>query len=236
MNYFIKLKNLLEEVEEKIIYQNDFPNFSFGNFLAYLSANLTTLLIIVFMVLLAIKLETDSPMLYMHLVNIPMFILLGIMTFYSIFVMPALISNKFYWGIVLIFSYIFNTVIFFILATLKFDYDFKISNLQWFVPVFTAIFIQTIYSLTELMKGISHFVQKVFFAFSNFLFMTAAIYTSVILDYREYRNKGTCILLYTTAYLILIIEKVSILLEGLKNNEIRNDSCEKEKDEIGLLR
>lgn len=236
INFFIRMKILMGEAEDKMLNMKESEGkISFTDFLMYLSANLISLLIIIFLILLAVKLETNKERFFLHLVNIPIFISIGIMTFYVVFILPALLSNKFYWGILLIFSWIINSLLFFIFATLKFDKLFNISYIELFLPLFIALFIHFMYALNEVIFCKNNIILKVLFALAIMLFLTATVYTSILLEEKDYKDKMVCVLLYTIAYFVLAVERLINLFDGLKNNKEESEFDDSEKEEMSAL-
>ena len=235
LNFFLYMKYLIEMNEYRIlnnnennneINNNNNNNCTKGKFFSYFFLNFVAVLLLIFLILLSIKLENNSnaKIFSVNMVNMPIYFSLGIAFCYLIYMLPALIQHKFYWGISLMISYLINFFIFFLLATLKFDYMKNITNLEWFIPLYIAVFLNIIYSIYDLIKGNTNIVFRIFFCFSMILILIATLFTSIVLDDKEYSRMFECILLFLIAYVILIIEKIYILIfEGGEDNDNDND-------------
>jgi len=218
INYFLGLKHLIEKEEEDIIidYNSNkfFSNFSVGNFLSYLSLNLICLAICIFFILLFLKLENQLQEVGIATINIPIFISLGIIIFYFIFILPAFIFNKYYWVIILVSSYLINSVAFIILLSIKLDNQTKLDFEKIFIPVFIALGVHISYSIFQIFCAYNHFFIKILNLIVYLLILASFIYLEVNLDSKENKlekNKYHIALLFLFSAMIFSIEKITSL-------------------------
>ena len=225
-NYFLKLKQLIEKEEEDILAGNLNADCSMGNFLSYLCLNFICLAICIFFILISCKLENQIPFVGLSMVNIPLYISLGIIFFYFIFILPAFILNRYFWGIILISSYLINATIFLILFSMKIDHQTNLTFTKIFIPVLIALIVQLIYSLYQLFAGENSLVMKVLDFCSISFFLGSVIYLTVILDLNDNTQKHKISILFLTSAVLFSIEKITNLF--ITNDDNYNNNHEKE--------
>lgn len=211
-NYFLRLKQLIEKEEEDILSQNNKMDCSMGNFLSYLCLNLISFSICVYFFLLALKLENAISETGLSMVNIPIYISLGIIFFYFIFILPAFLMNKLYWGIILIASYLINAVVFLILLSMKLDHQAKLKYAEVFVPVLIALGIQFVYAVVQFFIGDKCVLMKLLGFCSVSFIIGTFFYLAVVLDLedaRKYVYKVSIMFLISAT--VFSIEKIASL-------------------------
>ncbi len=211
-NYFLKLKQLIEKDEADILSHNTKIDCSMGNFLSYLCLNLVCLSICVYLLLLSLKLEKAIPDLGLSMVNIPIYISLGIIFFYFIFILPAFIMNKFYWEIILIASYLINSILFSILLSMKIDHQTKLKFAEVFIPLLLALGIQFIYTIVKFFMAEGCFIMKLLSFVSVSFILGTFFHLVIILDQEDaYKYVYRLSVLFLFSAIIFSIEKITSL-------------------------
>ena len=100
------------------------------------------------------------------------------------------------------------------MATMKFDFSRDITNVEWFIPLYIVLSLHFCYSIYDLILGENHIVYRILFAISMSLFLISTICTSVFINDKKKENIFICVLLYLIAYLTLITEKISGIING----------------------
>jgi hypothetical protein len=121
LNTYLKLNDILEEIR-----QDDKEASKIGSILSYFCMNSTTICILVYTLLLAFQLEAVIETSW-NLIAIPVYLALGIISFYWIFILPAFIHNQLYLEISLISIYVICCVVFKFLMNFKLDKVFSNS-------------------------------------------------------------------------------------------------------------
>jgi len=210
LNYFLRLKQLLEKEEEDIIAMETKSDCSFGNILSYLCLNFINVAIIIFFFLIALKLENKLPTnVNYNIINIPLYISIGIIFFYFIFLLPAFILNRYYWGIFIIASYLINSSIFLILISMKLDHQINLEYLKIFIPFFIAIGIQLLHSIYLLFLGEHRFLLKILELLSLSFILGSIVYLAVILDTNDFSQSYKVPTLFLFSATLFSIEKIT---------------------------
>lgn len=223
LNFFLKLKQLIEKEEEEILNAkqaclgnpnvNGIPigkyfDMTLGNFLSFFSLNFIALLICTFFILLSLRLEGKLGSMAFNAIFIPLYMSLGIMFFYFIFILPAFIMHKYFWGFVLFASYLTNSVIFLILLSIKIDNETKHTYYHVFIPVFVAVGLHFIYCLCEVFVGENKFLLRILYFISITIFYSAVFYLTVILHKKEYKQLLNVFILFAISTALYSIEKI----------------------------
>jgi hypothetical protein len=121
LNTYLKLNDILEEIR-----QEDQEGSKVGSILSYFCMNSTTVCILVYTLLLAFQLEAVIETSW-NMIAIPIYLALGIISFYWIFILPAFIHNQLYLEMSLISIYLICCIIFKFLLNFKLDKAFSNS-------------------------------------------------------------------------------------------------------------
>jgi len=208
LNYFLKLKQLIEEKEEDELSNKNNRNYSMGNFLSYICLNFISFAICIFFVLLVLKLDNFLKDLSLSIVNIPLYISLGIVFFFFLFIFPAFLANKFYWGIILFTSYLVNIVVFLILLSIRIDQQTNLKYSKIFIPIYLAIIIQIIYSIYRMFVGIKSLLLKILETIALLGFLGTAIYFSYIKDNEDITQRYNISIIALISVIIFSLEKI----------------------------
>lgn len=211
LNYFLRLKQLIEKDEEEILQNNLDTDNSIGNFLSYLSLNFICMATCSFLMLLSLKLENNLNGVGLNLINIPMYISLGILGFYYVFILPAFILNRYIWAIILLAVYLVNSLVFLILISMKIDYNSETTYFKIFIPLLLCLIIQLVYSINDLISGENLLIFRILNTISFILLIGSFIYLIIILDSRMNDHKVKFTILLSLSFIPLFVDKIGSL-------------------------
>lgn len=220
MNYYLKLKKLVEKDEQEILNDNHnnsnlvkhsngkILNIAIGNCLTYFTINFIALLICLFLVLLTLKLE-QKLFIKLSILFIPLYVALGFIILYFIFIFPAFISHKYFWELVLFSSYLANSIVLIILLSMKIDNKASYSYFHIFIPVLIAVGLHLIYSIYQVFFGEDKLIFRILFLISITILYAALIYLAVILQNNEYKQLIKDFILFILSIIIYSIERIA---------------------------
>lgn len=231
LNTYLKLKDIFDEAEKKRIEHsdNDIESFnkpvieedsySIGSNLSYLCLNSASLLICVYAILLALRVEGLITFNW-NIITIPIYLILGLALFYAIFILPAFIQNKLNYEIALIFTYIICSVIFLVMLNLNLDGNANYSYVNIFIPLFFVIGMNCVYSIVNVL---SDYKNNMLFSRISNLFLIFGIFCATALvalkadkllpDMADW----VPVLVFASGYFFYMFEKLLAIVMGEKD-------------------
>jgi hypothetical protein len=194
-NYLIRMKDLAEHIENGT--KANSKGFSLGNVLFYVCLNISCACFLIYITLLAIKLDNFNVLLHIqfNVISIPFYILLGIVIFFFIFTIPAIIYSKLYFVMCVLSLYIISLFISFLLINLKADGNLKSSFMIILSPLFVAFITHIIYSIHKMIEEFDEtFKYNLFHTLGLILILTGTIFVSLNADQSTTRNSFPVIL------------------------------------------
>lgn len=239
-NAYLKIKDIFDKAQ-KIINNEKVENCSLGTFLSYGCLNLSSAGIIVYLILICLRLEGIfiSTSVLWNIIAIPLYITVGMVIFYFIFILPAFIANKFYWAICVISTYVISGLAFIVLYNLKLDHMLNDThNTQIFIPIYIALAVHLIYALCTGIydqcetkeKGESQcFFDQSIILVKNFLGLTLMLIACILCARKldKYPNTEGMeaflpVLIFTIGYFFIIIDRF-ISLVNCNNQENQDE-------------
>jgi len=178
LNNYLKLKDIFDEETALAQEKNQDNSSHIGSVLSYLCLNLSVLCLTVYLILLSAKLENMLNTSF-NMIGIPFYIMLAVFIFYSIFIMPAFISNNLIAEILLIFLFVIGGSVYFILLNLKLDKNINIVYLLVFSPL---IFVLTFYIGYSIFNFTKTWNTPQSQKFGDFFFAISVLIASVLIS------------------------------------------------------
>lgn len=153
LNTYLNMKDIFDEAQGTDIErkQGSIDEDNIGTQITYVCLNVSSLMLVVYVLLLTLRLDNMIDYNF-NSVSIPVYIIMLIGGFYAVFILPALIQNRIYADIILIFSNLCGIMIFVILINSKLDYNYDISYMNIFKSLFFSFGIDLIYLVTCFFK------------------------------------------------------------------------------------
>lgn len=134
LNMYLKLKDIFDEVEN----QKEEDTSHLGSILTYFCLNTCATGVVIYLILLCLKIENLLDAQF-NIISVSLYISLGIMCFYWIFILPAFWHNKLFYEIVIISFYLICGFAFIFMINNKLDGNFSTSYLKVFsVALFSS--------------------------------------------------------------------------------------------------
>jgi hypothetical protein len=143
--------------------------------------------------------------------------LISIAIFYFIFIVPAFFKNELYLEIVLISSYILNSIILLLILGLKLDNNYEIHYSYAFSPIYISLFLHIIYTTIYLFKG--ECCKSIFSGLTLVSVLSAFLFLGLMLD--KFISISYLVIgcLFITAYHIYAVEKIYITFIEIEPKE-----------------
>jgi hypothetical protein len=210
LNMYLKLQDILHEEMEKL--RNEDTGVNIGSMLSYFCLNISALCLSAYIILAALKLN-DMLHTEWNVIAIPLFILSGIGLFFTIFIMPAFLTNRLYLELGLLFSYFISAFMFMVFINLKLDKEIYSPFKHIFIPVIIALSLNLGFCLFLLFsnKDKQVFKMKIIYVVSVALLLTSAILIPIKLDNELHLPGWVPVILVFFAVLLLIYDDIAAL-------------------------
>jgi len=215
--------NLYLNIQYKINSYGDEDNI--GTIISYFSLNITSVFLFTYFILLFLKLQNIIDYHYAT-IAIPIYIIYGVSLFYFVFIFPALYDANLYFEIILVFNYLIESFIAFLLLNSRNDNNSQIYYSLIFIPIWLALALHFAYITYSSLKE-----ERILIYFSSFFTLIIIICASVLLCFKF--DNGSKIenwffgILLIISYLIYATDQI-IHIYIKKEEEHEND----EKKEI----
>ena len=137
VNLYLKEEDIIDSLEKKDV--------NIGTLISYFCINIISISLITYLILFCLKMNKTIDTQF-SIISIPLFVLLGVSSFYLIFIFPALVQSGMYFEILLVVSYILNTFLFLLMLNYKLDQTNSVILFRTiFSPVWVALSIHFTY-------------------------------------------------------------------------------------------
>jgi hypothetical protein len=233
MNSYLRTKDIFEN-SKKLIFTGveKTENCSLSSFITYTSVNIIALFLIFYSVSLSLKLDNISIFrdVEFNLLAVPIYLSLSILIFYFIFISPALFSNKYYFEIALISSYLIGGFIFFILINTKLDRGGNYTYLLAFIPIIIPFSLHFIHALYDSFNAVLSDdpvnvigLDTIILKFNFFLSISFILASSILIPMQLDKHQGAFkqfpmddyvpILLFILGYTFIMIERFYLIYQ-----------------------
>lgn len=201
-NMFLRLKDLIDKAELKIIRKNteEQPKKT-GLVYSFIVLNLIGISLIVFIFVLSLRLDGKiSPKKDINLVFIPLYIAIILSVSYAIFISPAFFNQKLIFEIILIFLYIISALLFVSLLSENINNNVKTKRSRkkyfCFIPFYITFCSHLVYLVAKIIIAFKeNLIGKIMVAGGIALFLSGCITANVKLNRRDYtKHYGEAIL------------------------------------------
>lgn len=213
LNLYLKLKDLL--TEGITLEDREKSSSSLGSILSYFCLNTGSICLSIYLILLALKLDNFLSINFNE-TAVPLYMLMGILMFYYIFIFPAFLKNKLMPELFLIGLYLIASFIFFLLTNLKFDTESSIQFCYISLALLSVMVLNIIYFIYSIVSNRNEMVNNVTNLITILLSFSSSIMICLKLDKIILMENWIPLSLIIFSYLIFVSDKIFMLFE-LKN-------------------
>lgn len=225
MNFYLRLKDLLTDgfTDEK-------NTSSLGSILSYFCLNTGSICLTIYTILLGMKLDNIIKMNFNE-IAIPLYMLMGILMFYYIFIFPAFLKNKMMLELFIIGLYLLATFLFVLLINLKVDTESNVQFCYLALSLLSVMFLNIVYFLYSILFNRNEMINNVTNLISLLLVFVSFVLICLKLDKVIILDNWIPLSLIIFSYLIFVSDKIFLLFESKNIEEANSSSNENEEKE-----
>jgi len=194
--------------QAKSLIQNGiYEDTNLASFLSYFALNTSSVGVIIYLFTVYLKIEGILTT-QMNIISTPIYVTFGVMLFYTIFILPAMIKDKALWAIVLLFVFIFNGFGLFLMLSFTIDSNFQIKFIFSFIFVICPFTVLLIYSVCQFFITQHEIANKLAFLFLSVMLEIASMLLPLALDNMISVKIWIVLILPLFAYMVFLGEKI----------------------------
>ena len=216
LNTYLKLNDIIEEAQQHA----DQEVSKIGSILSYFCLNSVSLCIVIYLLLVSLQIE-EVIVSSWNLIAIPIYLSLGILTFYWIFILPAFLHNRLYWETSLTLVYLICSFVFTSMLNFKLDKTYSGGFINISASLLFALGYNFIYITIQ-----AFYTQKLQLSgkLSSIAFLAISIVSLVLLGLKAdgillSMHYWVPVFIFTLGLFIFLIEKILELTLGENSSE-----------------
>jgi len=227
MNLYIRLIDVYAQAKSFIETKKS-DGVNIASLISYFTINITALGIICYLVTLTMKVQ-QFIIVPMNIINIPVYLIFGVILFYFLFFLPAMIKDNATWSIIFFFSFTFCGFGFILAVSMLIDHTLYFSYLVAFAILWIPLFILQAWTIEQIFSKDepesvrqSSLYGKVMRLFMVFLIVLFAVLLPLKLEGNIVFQNWALMLLPLLAYLMLFSERIKTWFYTEDKNDFIN--------------
>lgn len=223
MNLYLRLKDLITEG----IQNEEKTSSSLGSKLSYFCLNTGSICFIFYFILLGMRLDKLVKMNFNE-IAIPLYVLMGIVMFYYIFIFPAFLKNKMLPELFLIGLYIITIFLFVLLINIKIDTESNVQYCYMALSLLSVMVMNIIFFVYSILVNRNEIINNVTNLITISMLLLSVILICLKLDKVFLLDNWIPLSMIIFSFLIFVSDKIFMLFEN-KNLE-ESSSTKNEND------